>query len=134
VREGVESWRNLEVWQYAHELVLTVYELTRCFPTEEKYRLVDQLCRTAASIPTNIAEGKGRSSTKEYLHFLTVARGSIEEVKYLLLLSHDLGYVSATLDSEISNGYDRVGRMLNGLIRSFKQRTVLAAQPLTPDP
>jgi four helix bundle protein len=134
MQESVESWRKLEVWRYAHQLVLRVYELTRCFPTEEKYRLVDQLCRAASSIPTNIAEGKGRSSTKEYLHFLAIARGSIEEVKYLLLLSHDLGYTSETLYFEISNEYDRVGRMLNGLIRSLKQRTALSTQPPTPDP
>lgn len=120
VRRKVGSWRDLEVWKVAHGLVLKVYETTRQFPSEERFRLADQLCRAAASIPTNIAEGKGRNSLKEYLQFLTVARGSVEEVKYQLLLARDLGYVNEEAYTETSTGYDQVGRMLNGLIRSLK--------------
>ncbi len=116
----MESWRDLEVWKAAHGLVLKVYETTRQFPTEERFRLADQLCRAAASVPTNIAEGKGRGSLKEYLQFLTVARGSVEEVKYQLLLARDLGYVNEEAYSETSKSYDQVGKMLNGLIRSLK--------------
>ncbi len=116
----MESWRDLEVWKAAHGLVLKVYETTRQFPTEERFRLADQLCRAAASVPTNIAEGKGRGSLKEYLQFLTVARGSVEEVKYQLLLARDLGYVNEEAYSETSKNYDQVGKMLNGLIRSLK--------------
>ncbi|MGH7770859.1 MAG: four helix bundle protein [Candidatus Binatia bacterium] len=77
----VESWKDLEVWQASHGLVLKVYEATKSFPNDERLRLTDQLCRAAASIPTNIAEEKGRSVLKEYLQFLSVARGSVEEVK-----------------------------------------------------
>ena len=108
------------MWKVAHGLVLKVYETTRQFPSEERFRLADQLCRAAASIPTNIAEGKGRNSLKEYLQFLTVARGSVEEVKYQLLLARDLGYVNEEAYTETSTGYDQVGKMLNGLIRSLK--------------
>jgi len=68
----IETWRNLEVWQLAHELVLKVYEMAKRFPPEERFQLTDQLRRAAASIPTNIAEGKGRSSLKEYLQFLSI--------------------------------------------------------------
>ncbi len=90
---GVDSWRDLEVWKISHRLVLELYELTKQFPAEERYRLVDQLCRASASIPTNIAEGKGRGTTKEYVRFLMIARGSIEETKYLLLLAKDLHHL-----------------------------------------
>jgi four helix bundle protein len=117
------SWKDLEVWQVAHRLVLRVYEISREFPNEERYRLADQVCRSAASIPSNIAEGKGRSSRKEYVQFLTFARGSVEEVKYQLLLARDLGYVHEGTYAEISAGYDQVGRMLNGLIRSLKSQS-----------
>ncbi|RMF67212.1 MAG: four helix bundle protein [Cyanobacteria bacterium J069] len=117
----MNSWRDLKAWQVAHELVLKTYSLTQDFPSGERFRLTDQLCRTAASIPTNIAEGKGRSSTKEYLHFLSIARGSVEEVSYLLLLARDLSYLPESTYVEMSTRYSEVGRMLNGLIRSLKQ-------------
>jgi len=116
------SWRDLGVWQEAHKLVLGVYEIARQFPVDERFRLADQLCRAAISIPTNIAEGKGRGSLKGYLQFLMVARGSVEEVKYQLLLARDLAYIGEPLFQELTEGYERVGRMLNGLIKSLKSR------------
>ncbi len=119
----VESWRDLDVWEVAHKLVLRVYETTRQFPAEERFRLADQLCRAATSIPTNIAEGKGRGSLKEYLQFLIVARGSVEEIKYQLLLARDLGYIGERPYHEMTEGYERVGKMLNGLIRALKSRS-----------
>ena len=116
----VNSFEDLEVWQNAHRLVLKTYEITKQFPPDERYRLVDQLCRAAASIPTNIAEGKGRASLKEYLQFLAVARGSVEEVKYQLLLARDLRYVNEATYGEMANGYDHVGKMVNKLILSLR--------------
>lgn len=121
-KRQVGSWRDLEVWRRAHDLVLKVYEISRQFPNEERFRLTDQLCRGAASIPSNIAEGKGRASVREYLQFLAVARGSVEEVKYQLLLAHDLGYMNDGTYSEMTEAYDRVGKMLNGLMNSLKSR------------
>ncbi len=99
-----------------------MYEISREFPTEERFRLTDQLCRVAASIPSNIAEGKGRSSLREYLQFLAIARGSVEEVKYQLLLARDLGYVNEATYTKMTVGYDQVGKMLNGLMKSLKSR------------
>jgi len=119
----VESWRDLDVWEVAHKLVLRVYETARQFPADERFRLADQLCRAATSIPTNIAEGKGRGSLKEYLQFLIVARGSVEELKYQLLLARDLGYIGEGPYHEMTEGYERVGKMLNGLIRSLGARS-----------
>jgi hypothetical protein len=78
----VLSWRDLEVWSSSHNTVLRIYHLTKLFPADERFRLTDQLCRAAASVPADIAEGKGRSSLKEYVQFLSIARGSTEEVKY----------------------------------------------------
>jgi len=72
-------------------------------------------------VPTNIAEGKGRKTLKEFIQFLTIARGSVEEVKYLLLLSKDLNFISSELYLELIDGYDQVGKMLNGLINSLRK-------------
>jgi four helix bundle protein len=85
--DKIQSWHDLQVWQQAHAATLEVYHLTKAFPADERYRLTDQLCRAASSVPTNIAEGKGRGSLAEFCQFLTIARGSIEETRYLLCCS-----------------------------------------------
>jgi len=71
-------------------------------------------------VPTNVAEGKGRKTLKEFIQFLTIARGSVGEVKYLLLLSKDLEFITFNLYSELIDRYDEVAKMINGLIRSLK--------------
>lgn len=103
-------------------MTLRVYEATQGFPQKERYRLTDQLCRSACSIPANIAEGTGRNTLKEYVQFLCVARGSIAETKYHLILSKDLGYLPSGSFGELVDGYNEVGKMLNGLINSLKER------------
>ena len=118
----MDSFTELEVWQKAHQRVLEIYRVTEDFPNTERFRLTDQLCRAAASIPANIAEGKGRNSRKEYVQFLYIARGSVEETKYHLILSRDLGYLSSEAFDKLLEGYNEVGRMLNGLINSLKER------------
>jgi len=120
----MDSFTELEVWQKAHRLVLEIYRVTEDFPNTERFRLTDQLCRAAASIPANIAEGKGRNSRKEYMQFLYIARGSVEETKYHLILSRDLGYLSSEGFDKLLAGYNEVGRMLNGLINSLKEREI----------
>lgn len=117
----IKSWNDLKVLKKAHELVIKIYEVTKKYPKEEKYRLIDQICRASSSVPTNIAEGQGRKSKKEFIHFLTISRGSIEEVKYLLLLSKDLNFISLEIYQELIDGYDQVGKMLNGLINSLRK-------------
>ena len=117
----MSSFRDLEVWKEAHSLTLKVYGLTKTFPPVERYRLADQLCRSAASIPANIAEGKGRHSQKDFLRFLAVARGSVEETKYHLLLARDLGYIASEVYAKLESGYDAVGKMLNGLITKIEE-------------
>ena len=95
------NWRKLKVWQETHRLVLEIYKVTFSFPKSETYGLVDQLKRAAYSVPANIVEGQSRNTTKEYLHFLYNARGSLEEARYHLLLAKDLGYLALDRYEEI---------------------------------
>lgn len=117
---NIESWRDLLVWQKAHAATLEVYRLSKAFPADERFRLTDQLCRASASVPTNIAEGKGRNSTAEFLQFLIIARGSVEESRYLLLLARDLGYISAPDYTAIEALYTEVSKMTNSLLRALR--------------
>lgn len=107
---------KLIVWQKSHKLVLMIYKITSDFPKEESFGLVSQLRRAAVSIPSNIVEGKARGSNKEYKRFLLMARGSLEEVKYQLLLSKDLEYINPEQYEFITLVSDEIGKMLNGLI------------------
>ncbi len=118
--EKIESWRDLLVWQKAHAATLEVYRITKAFPPEERFRLTDQLCRAAASVPTNIAEGKGRGSLAEFRQFLIIARGSTEETRYLLLLAKDLGLLSPEAHTTLEASYTEVSKMTNALLRSLK--------------
>ena len=118
----MESWKELKVWQKAHELTLEIYSLTAKFPGTERFRLTDQLCRAAASVPANIVEGQSRQTTKEYVHFLYNARGSLEETRYHLLLAKDLQLLDSDTYASMESNYTAVSKMLNGLIQSLKQK------------
>ncbi len=118
----ISNFEDLQVWQKAHGLTVRIYKLVSQFPKEVRYTLSQQICRSAASIPANIAEGTGRNSLKEYVYFLYNARGSVEETKYHLILAHELGYLSTNTFTELKGGYNQIGRMLNGLIKSLKQK------------
>ena len=90
----VKSYRDLVVWQKAMDLVVHVYRLTEHFPKVETYRLIDQLTRAVVSVPANIADGGARGSSKDYAHFLTIAKGSLVETETLLLVAVRLGYLT----------------------------------------
>ena len=90
----MKTFRDFIVWQKAHELTLKIYKITKDFPKEEKFGISSQLRRATSSVPTNIVEGFKRRSDKEYSHFLNIAEGSLEEAKYHLILSSDLGYLN----------------------------------------
>jgi len=117
----MSSFKDLKVWKEAHKLTLEIYAISKTFPSEERYRLIDQLCRSASSVPANIAEGKGRDSHKDFLRFLIIARGSLEETKYHLLLAKDLGYLPEANYNKLLDKYDSVGRMMNGLIGKVRK-------------
>lgn len=107
---------KLIVWQKSHKLVLEIYEITKGFPREEQFGLTSQMRRAAVSIPSNIVEGKARGSNKEYKRFLLMARGSLEEVKYQLLLARDLKYINDEQYKELLSLAKDIGRLLNGLL------------------
>ncbi len=113
--KSVRTFRDLKVWNKAHELVLRIYKVTRGFPTDEKYGLISQLRRAAASVPFNIVEGSKRNSNKAFAHFLNIAEASLEETKYGLLLSFDLSYLKNKEFDSLSERCDEIGRMLHGL-------------------
>jgi len=88
----IKSYKDLIVWQKGMDLAVNVYQLSDCFPHHELYSLTNQIRRAAVSVPSNIAEGKGRNSKSEYLHFLSIAKGSLLELETQLILSNHLGY------------------------------------------
>lgn len=116
------SFENLEVWKSSHRLVLNIYQLTNNFPKEEKYRLGDQIRRSASSVATNIVEGNSRGHKKEYIQFLYLAKGSLDETKYHLLLSKDLGYTTTNRFDKLQEQCNSVGKMINGLIKYLKSK------------
>ena len=118
----LKSFKDLEVWKRAHSVVLEVYRLTNPFPRSEQFGVVSQLRRAAYSIPANIAEGFGRRSTKELLQFLAVANGSLEELRYFLLLSRDLRYLSPLDLEKLEKDLKAVGQMLEALSQSLRRR------------
>jgi len=118
----LESWKELKVWQKAHSLVMEIYKLTAEFPNDERFRLTDQLCRAAASVPANIVEGQSRQTTKEYIQFLYNARGSLEETRYHLLLAKDLELLDSDRYDRLETDYKAVSKMLNGLIQSLRRK------------
>jgi four helix bundle protein len=115
----MKHWKDLLVWQKSHELVLSVYRITGSFPKTEQYGIVDQLKRASTSVPANIVEGHSRNSQKDFLRFLYIARGSIEELRYFLLLSKDLAYIPENIYCELENNCEQVSKLLNGLIKSL---------------
>ena len=111
----VGKYQDLKAWQAAMELVGTVYRLTSSLPAGERYTLTSQIRRCSISIPSNIAEGHARRSRKEYLHYITIALGSLAELETQLLIARNLGYVSSLeLQGCLDEACD-VGRMLRGL-------------------
>ncbi len=113
------GFKELDVWKKSHQFVLKIYKITETYPTSEKYRITDQMMRSAMSIALNIAEGTGRKTKKDFTHFLIISRGSVEECKYLILLSKDLGYLNNESYKELLNELESISRMLNALIKSI---------------
>ena len=117
------SYRKLRVYQQAKELVIYVYGLLLLFPKEEQYALCDQLRRAVISIPSNIAEGMGRASVKEQVHFIEIAFGSLNEVMCQLELARELNYISENQLKESETQVKSIAQMLSGL-RNSKRETL----------
>jgi four helix bundle protein len=116
----VKDFKDVKVWTKAHELTLSVYQVTRRFPREELYGLTSQLRRSAVSIGANIAEGCGRRSDGEFGRFLQIARGSASEVEYHLLLARDLGFLAAAEYVSLQHRIDEVERMLTSFVQRIQ--------------
>jgi four helix bundle protein len=114
-----DSHKDLIVWQKAMALVTDVYASTAAFPRQEMYGLTNQLRRAAVSVPSNIAEGKGRLSKREYVQFLSRARGSLLELDTQLHIARNLGYLNETEFHRLSTNAEEVGRALNGLLSAI---------------
>jgi len=117
----MQSYRDLKAWQKAMELVVEIYRITQGFPKHETYGLTSQMRRAAVSIPSNIAEGKGHYSDREFTQFLRHARGSLLEVETQILIAEELKYLQKQQSSKLFDLTAETGRNINGLINSFKE-------------
>ena len=122
MEKKVKSVEDLEVFKKSHSLVLRIYELTKQFPADERYGLIQQIRRSAYSIPANLMEGSNRLGSREYRQFVGIARGSAAELKYHLLLTKDLGYISSEIYCEIEKEILEISRMLMGLANTLERK------------
>jgi len=116
----MKDFKELKVWQKAHQLTLKVYRCSKQFPSDERFALTAHLCKTATSIPSNIAEGCGREGDRELARFLTIATGSASELEYQLLLARDLNYLPADSHTAINAQVCELRRMLYRFVQSLK--------------
>ncbi len=119
---SVKSYEDLNVWKKSYGFILDIYKLTQKFPQSEIYGLTSQIRRSSVSVAANIAEGRGRQHTPEFIHFLHLSKGSLEETKVYLNLSKDLNYITESEFINLEKTFMEIGRMLSGLIRSLKNR------------
>lgn len=127
----MQNYRDLKVWQSAMQLAEGVYRITAPFPSHEMYGLTSQLRRAAVSIPSNLAEGHARSTTRDYLRFVGIAQGSLAEAETQVELAHRLGYVPADDLRTMLEQTNELGRMLHGLRSALTAK--LAPTSLNPE-
>ncbi len=113
----MRNFKELQIWQRSHQLVLSIYKVTVTFPKEEIYGLTSQIRRSSSSVPTNIAEGCGRNTKPDMSRFLVIAMGSASEFEYQLILAKDLNYLDNTEFQELSNELIEIKKMLNAFIQ-----------------
>jgi four helix bundle protein len=119
----VLNYSELIAWQKAMDLVCEVYQFSSVFPAEERFGLTSQIRRAAVSIPANIAEGQGRATTKDFLHFLSIAYGSLREVETFVVLSCRLGFTEQHRRESLLEAAKEVGRLINGLSNSLRRES-----------
>ena len=119
---GGKNYADLIAWQKAMDLVEMIYRLTNGFPRDERFDLTSQLHRSAISIPSNIAEGQGRYSKREFVRFLSIAHGSLREVETQVLIAMRLGYAGRDNVNEVVTMTSEVGRLITGLSKSLKEK------------
>ncbi len=119
----VKSYKDLIAWQKAVALVGEVFRVSEFFPKQQVYVLAAQMQRAALSVPSNIAEGQGRGSTRDFVHFLEIARGSLFELETQLVVAFNLGYIRENHSESLLDNCAEVGRLINGLIQSLENRS-----------
>jgi four helix bundle protein len=119
---GVSSYQQLKVWQLGIQLTKSAYVLTQNFPIDERYGLTSQMRRAAVSIPANIAEGHARDSTKEFLHHISIALGSLAELETMLVLTREFGYGDMSAIAALLQNTNEESKMLRGLQKTLKSR------------
>ncbi|MDA0244660.1 MAG: four helix bundle protein [Chloroflexi bacterium] len=117
----MQDFRDLQVWQKAHLLVLDIYVLCQQLPDAERYGLTSQLRRAAVSIPANIAEGRGRHTDKDFAHFLQIALGSAFEVEYYIQLAFDLNYIEAQTHQTLTEAVNEVKKLLIRFLTTLRR-------------
>ena len=116
----IQSYRDLTVYQRSYQIALTIYELAKTIPEEERYGIISQLKRASLSVPLNIAEGYSKNDSElEFKRYLRMAMGSCNEMNVLLDFCKDLGYIAKEKHEEYGKEYDELGRMLNSLISKW---------------
>lgn len=116
----IRTFQEILAWQKAHQLTLRVYKATDKYPRAEQFGLILQSRRCAVSIPSNIAEGFKRKSRADSIHFYNIAQGSLEELKYQMILARDLHYISESEYSDFEALADETGKLINGWIKIQK--------------
>lgn len=119
----MRDFKDLKVWHKAHQFTLDVYRHTKSFPPEERFGLTAQLRKAASSVPSNIAEGSGRTGDRELARFLGIAAGSASEAEYQLLLSKDLAYLAPQIHRDLDQQANEIKRMLNAFIKTLTSGT-----------
>jgi four helix bundle protein len=115
----MRDFKKINVWEKSQKLAVKIYQVTKSFPKEELYGITSQIRRAAISIPTNIAEGCGKNSEKEFSRYLSIAQGSASEVHSLLLLAKDLGYQKEEENQQLENEIIEIKKMLYSLIEKI---------------
>lgn len=115
------EYKELDIWKKTRILANDVYTLTKKFPREEMFSLTNQIRRCVVSVPSNIAEGIGRNTTKDTIHFLFIARGSLFELETQLLLSYDQRYLNETELNEVLSKLVDCKKLINGLINYYQK-------------
>ncbi|MEQ1705683.1 MAG: four helix bundle protein [Rickettsiales bacterium] len=118
----IGGYKDLDVWKKSMALTNLIYDITADFPKSELYGLASQMRRAAVSIPSNIAEGSSRGGTSEYIHFLTIARGSLSEIDTQSLISRDRNYITNEKYQEIEVLLNDIGKMINRLLQALRKR------------
>lgn len=118
----MKNYKELEVWQKSKGVAVDIYKTTEVFPRTEQFGLTGQIRRAAVSIAANIAEGLGRGSTREYVQFLFIARGSVMELETHLIIAEELGYLKAEQLKRFQENIEGIGQMLNRLIQALRSR------------